>query len=91
MRAAERPESLSAAERTRYLAYEHIFYDAWETAVAAHGSDLITPETFEEWDRWFAADAARRPRFAWTENLWNYNPSFIEYVERRVSWSEDSR
>lgn len=89
VRAAEAPESLTTAERTRYLAYEHIFYDAWETAVAAHGNGLITPDAFEEWDGWFAADAARRPRFAWTENRRNYNSSFIEYVERRVSWSED--
>jgi hypothetical protein len=88
-RAATDPGSLTDAERVRYVAYQHIFYDAWETAVAARQNDLINQDAFDEWERWFIADAARRPKFAWTENRRNYNPDFIDYVESRVSWSEE--
>lgn len=88
-RAAADPGSLTDAERIRYVAYQHIFFDAWETAVAARENDLISRDAFDEWERWFVADAARRPEFAWTENRRNYNPDFIDYVESRVSWSEE--
>lgn len=86
VRAAEDPGDLTTAERVRYLAYEHIFYDAWEAAVVAHDDDLMSEGSFAEWDEWFATDAARRPLMAWTENRRNYNPGFIEYVEARVRW-----
>ena len=80
------PESLTQGDRARFLAFEHIFYDAWEAAVSARSSDLMSEEAFESWDGWFAADAARRPQFGWTGNRRNYQAKFIEYVERRVSW-----
>ena len=85
-RASEDPESLTPSERARYLAYQHIFFDAWEAAVVARESDLMSDESFESWDNFFAADAARRPRFGWAGNLRFYGEEFIEYVERRVSW-----
>jgi len=85
VRAHEDPESLTPAERARYLAFEHIFYDAWEAAVAARAADLMSEAAFESWDGWFAADAARRPQLGWTGNRRNYQPEFIEYVEGRVN------
>lgn len=87
VRASEDPETLTPSELARYLAYEHIFYDAWEAAVQARMNNLMSDESFESWDRFFAADASRRPRLAWTGNLRFYNADFIEYVEKRVNWN----
>lgn len=86
VRASEDPESLTSSERARYLAYEHIFFDAWEAAVEARKNDLMSEATFENWDRWFADDASRRPKLAWSGNVRFYNAEFIEYVEERVTW-----
>ena len=86
VRAGEDPESLTSSERVRYLAYEHIFFDAWEAAVQARRNRLMSEEMFDSWDRFFAADASRRPRLAWTGNLRFYDTEFIEYVEERVTW-----
>jgi len=87
-RAREDPASLTSGERVRYLAWQHIFFDAWEAAVEASRNDLIDPATFASWDAFFAADAARRPKLAWTGNLRNYGQDFIDYVESRVRWQE---
>jgi len=86
VRARAHPEGLDAGEQARYLAYEHIFFDAWEAAVEAHDNQLIGAESFRSWDEFFAADAARRTKFAWTGNLRYYGADFIDYVERRVNW-----
>ncbi|UCF19291.1 MAG: hypothetical protein JSU87_15395 [Gemmatimonadota bacterium] len=85
IRVSEDPESLTSGERARYLAYEHIFFDAWEAAVQARKNSLMSQETFESWDDFFAADASRRPKLAWTGNLRFYGAEFIEYVEERVT------
>lgn len=86
VRANEDPETLTSSARARYLAYEHIFFDAWETAVQARDNNLMSDESFDSWDRFFAADASRRPKLAWTGNLRFYNAEFIAYVEGRVTW-----
>lgn len=86
VRAREDPQGLASSELARYLGYEHIFFDAWEAAVQARNNSLMSEEMFESWDRFFAADASRRPKLAWTGNLRFYNADFIEYVEGRVRW-----
>lgn len=86
VRASGDPESLTASEQARYLAYEHIFFDAWEAAVQARKNELMSEEMFGSWDRFFAADASRRPKLAWAGNLRFYDAGFIEYVEQRVTW-----
>ena len=86
LRARSDPQSLAPAERIRYLAYENIFYNAWNSAYDAWTNGLIGAKEYELWERWFTADAARRPKFAWTDNLRSFNPHFIQYVESRVDW-----
>lgn len=86
VRAREDPERLTPGDSARFLAYEHIFYDAWEAAVAARAADLVSEAAFESWDGWFAADASRRPRLGWTGNRRYYEAEFIEYVEGRARW-----
>jgi len=88
VRAEEQPDNLSPTERRRYLAYEHVFFDAWEAAVEAWKRGLMDQETFDSWDVYFARDAARKPMFAWTDNLRYYNGAFVQYVEERVTWQE---
>ena len=86
LRAGSDPRSLTPSERARYLAYEDIFYNTWNAAYDAWESGLIGTRQYELWERFFTADAARRPKFAWTENLRYFNPPFIQYVESRVDW-----
>ena len=76
------PESLSAADRLRYLAYQHDFFDSWEIGWDYHADGILEDESWREWDRWFTAEARRRPRFAWQENLHHYTGAdFRRHVE----------
>ena len=86
VRVNQDPETLTASERVRYLAYEHIFYDGWEAAREAWQSGLMDQTQFDAWDKWFAGEAARRPQMGWTENTRNHDAEFITYIEERVTW-----
>jgi hypothetical protein len=50
LRATSDPQSLDTRERTRYLAFEHIFYDSWEAALEASQSGMIDSEQFADWE-----------------------------------------
>jgi hypothetical protein len=47
------PDSLSQTEKIRYFAYEHIFYDSWETLWAGYQDGLVEEKTWNGWDKWF--------------------------------------
>ena len=52
-------DSLSTTETMRYLAYEHIFYDSWETLWVGHRDGLVGDKTWKDWDDWFKVKADR--------------------------------
>jgi len=66
------PESLSDADRLRYLAYQHDFFDTWEIGWDYHADGILDGEAWREWDVWFSAQARRLPAFGWQENRQHY-------------------
>ncbi len=83
--ASNRPEALSESDRLRYLAYQHIFFDSWEIAWIYYQDGILDEPTWREWDRWFSAEAKRRPLFGWAENRHNFTgEEFLRHVDASV-------
>ncbi|MDX1502799.1 MAG: hypothetical protein R3325_10590 [Thermoanaerobaculia bacterium] len=78
------PEALAPADRRRFQAYEHIFYDTWELAWTAHTEGVLEEAAWQDWGGWFAAEARRRPPLGWTANRENHSEAFLLYVEGRL-------
>lgn len=83
--AAAEPEAVPEADRLRYLAYQHIFFDTWEIAWDYHDDGILDDPAWDSWDAWFVSEAGRRPDFGWTENRHNYtNPEFVRHVDENL-------
>jgi hypothetical protein len=79
-------EGLSEAERMRYLAFQHIFFDAWEIAWSYHVDGILSDDSWEEWNAWFSLEATRRPSFGWSENRHHFTgPAFLDHVDAIVT------
>jgi hypothetical protein len=85
VRAAEGPETLTTEDSVRFVAYEHVFYDSWELAWAAHHGGVLEQSAWTDWDSWFRRDARRRPSLGWEGNRSNYNSEFIQYVDPHLA------
>lgn len=84
--ARDHPGELSDADRLRYLAYQHVFFDSWEVAWLYHQDGILEDETWQEWDDWFASEARHRPAFGWTENRRHFTgASFLEHVDEALA------
>lgn len=80
------PEALSRADRLRYLAYQHNFFDSWELAWSYWTDGILDQPTWREWDAWFTAQARRRPRFGWVENRHHFTgEAFRRHVDKQLS------
>ena len=84
IQAGEEPGTLVPEDSTRFLAYEHIFYDTWELAWTAHGDGVMEESAWESWNAWFGVEAQRRPVLGWAANQRHYGEDFIEYVNELV-------
>ncbi len=88
--AARAPDEMSEADRLRYLAYQHNFFDSWEIAWNYHEDDILDVESWTTWDEWFAREAMLRPRFGWTENRHNHTGTgFRTHVDEVLSMTEN--
>jgi hypothetical protein len=79
--AQENPDELTPADRIRYLAYAHNFYDNWEIAFYSHMDEILRDGAWHEWDKYYREQARRLPKFAWTENRHNFVGPFATYVD----------
>ena len=80
------PESLSAADSLRFLAYQHDFFDTWEIAWYYHTDGILETDTWEEWDRWFSEEARRAPDFSWRETRHHFTgEDFRGHVDRALA------
>lgn len=77
-------DGLSPADRIRFLAYEHIFYDSWESAWYYYHEGVLEKSAWDSWNTWFIADAKRRPLLGWTGNRRHFADGFLEYVDRAL-------
>lgn len=81
VRASEAAERLTSEDSTRFLAFEHVFYDSWELAWIAYNDGVLEDRAWEDWNGWFREEASRRPSAGWMGNQPNYGPEFIQFVE----------
>jgi hypothetical protein len=81
VKAQDNPDELTPADRIRYLAFEHNFYDSWEIAFYAHTDGVLIDANWNEWNEFYMQEARRRPKFAWTENRHNFVGAFADYVD----------
>lgn len=79
--ALEYPEELLPEEQLRYLAYEHIFYDSWESAWNYHQQGILEAENWESWNTWFRTEFLKKPRLSWVGNRKHYAGDFLEYLD----------
>jgi len=78
---ANRAEELSPSDSLRFLAFEHIWYDSWETAYDGFHDDILEAEAWGEWDDWFVQASRQRPRAGWVRNRMNFTGDFGRYVD----------
>jgi len=84
---AERdPDALTEADRIRFLAFQHDFFDSWEIGWDYHKDGILDDETWNEWDQWFSSEARRRPAFGWSENRHHFTGlDFRDHVDGVLS------
>ena len=80
LKASNNPDSLTKKEVFRYAAYEHIFYDSWETLWVGHRDGLVGDKTWKDWDDWFKVKAKAKPVLALKENEHDLDPEFLNYI-----------
>ena len=78
--ASSHPDSLSTVDSMRYLAYEGIFYDSWETIWVGFQNGVVTEDTWNGWNDWFIATYKKKPKLSREGNLENWDEGFREYI-----------
>ena len=78
------PSGLDSDERRIYIDHEKRFFGGWEAAWEYHLEGRLDAERYSVWDKWYVAEARRRPRFAWTENRERYSEGFADHVDESL-------
>jgi hypothetical protein len=84
IKATTQPDSLKPEEVLRYVAWEHIFFDSWESAWSQYKEGILEHETWSGWNEWFISEALKKPLVAWEGNRKNYNGEFLIYVDEII-------
>lgn len=75
------PDELTSEEEMRYLAFEHIFYDAWESAWNYNQAGILDKETWRTWNDWFIKESNRKSILSWEGNRRHYGGEFLNYID----------
>lgn len=78
------PDSLSAADKIRYVAYEHIFYDSWETIWVGYQNGVVREETWNDWNEWFISAFKKKPALSWQGNIDQFSSLFLEFLNHEL-------
>jgi hypothetical protein len=78
------PDSLSQTEKIRYFAYEHIFYDSWETLWVGYQDGLVEEKTWNGWDKWFLREVKHRSILGMEGNIENFDKEFLLYIKKNL-------
>ena len=84
------PDSLTGSDKIRYLAYEHIFYDTWETLWVGFQNGVVSESTWNDWNDWFIREYKKKPALSWQGNLENFSANFLQYINNNVKGVEIS-
>ena len=87
-KATSHSEDLTESETLRYLAFEHIFYDSWETLWVGFQDGIVSEETWLDWNEWFIKAHQKKPDLAWRGNLDNFSNEFLSYMENDLKGRE---
>jgi hypothetical protein len=81
LKASENPNVLEPDEQLRYLAFEHIFYDTWESAWYYHNEGTLEEQNWNSWNSWFISETKNKPFLSWAGNRKNYDGKFLEAID----------
>lgn len=74
-------EELTPDELIRYLAFEHIFYDSWESAWYYYQENILEKQNWDSWNTWFISEVKNKPLISWEGNRKNYDGEFLGYID----------
>jgi len=83
--ALKNPDTITEEDLIRYLAFEHIYYDSWETLWYYYNEGVMDKEAWDSWNSWFVTDSKRRPMIGWEGNRGNYAGEFLKMVDGELS------
>ena len=86
--ALSNPATMKEEEMIRYLAFEHIYYDSWETLWYYYNEGVMDKDAWNSWNSWFVTDSKQRPVIGWEGNRKNYAGGFLEMVDDQLSRKE---
>jgi len=89
LKASENADQLEPDEQLRYLAYEHIFYDTWESAWYYHKEGTLDEQNWESWNSWFISKTENKPLLSWEGNRKNADDEFLKYIDSIFSRKQD--
>ena len=72
---------LTNEETIRFLAFEHIYYDSWETLWYYYQEGVMDEDAWKSWNEWFIADSKLRPIIGWEGNRKHFAGEFLRYVD----------
>lgn len=82
VKAQTNSDSLTTTETMRYLAYEHIFYDSWETLWVGHKDGFIEDQVWIDWNNWFLLKAREKPVLSLDGNKDNITGEFFKLIKK---------
>lgn len=78
------PDLLSRTDSIRFTAFEHIYYDSWETLWYYFHEGVMDKSAWDSWNEWFLSDSRKRPLIGWVGNRKNYAGGFLDMVDREL-------
>ena len=81
LKASDNPQKLTREEKLKYWAFEHIFYDSWESAWYYYHEGILGKENWNSWNNWFISETKKKPYLSWEGNRKNYSGNFQEYLD----------
>lgn len=88
IKASQATEELTPAEKIRYLALQHFFFDSWGAAYLFHQDGMLKNEIWNGWDELCISIGQSRPLWGWIENLQNYTGAdFMIHVDNALGYS----
>ena len=81
LKASNSPEQLEPDEQLKYLAFEHIFYDTWESAWYYHNEGTLEEQNWNSWNSWFISETKNKPLLSWEGNRKNSDGEFLKYID----------
>lgn len=91
LQALNDPTTITKEDSIRYMAFEHIYYDSWETLWYYYHEGVMEKDAWDSWNEWFLADSKNRPLIGWVGNRRNYAGEFLNMVDNKILHLENRR